>query len=312
MSDELKNTAAEELLDEETVKDEGDIGFESLPVTSYWQDVVRMFLKNRIAVVGLVMFLVIVFMCCAAPLFTNYDPVSDIEYYNVKQPPGGAHLLGTDHIGRDVWARLLYGGRTSVLTGVLVALFAAAIGVTIGLVAGYYGGTVDALLMRFTDIMLSFPFLILAIAIMAALGSSQRNIIISLAVTSWPGFARLTRSQVLAIKNSEYIEAAKVADFSNPRILFKHVLPNCMGTIIIQLTLTIGGAILSAAGLAYLGMSPNVAKPEWGAMLNDGKPYLRTHPYLTTIPGVAISITVLAINWIGDGLRDAFDPKMRK
>ena len=291
MSDELKNAAAEELLAEESVKDEGDIGFESLPVTSYWQDVVRMFLKNRIAVVGLVMFLVIVFMCCAAPLFTNYDPVSDIEYYNVKQPPGGAHLLGTDHIGRDVWARLLYGGRTSVLTGVLVALFAAAIGVTIGLVAGYYGGTVDALLMRFTDIMLSFPFLILAIAIMAALGSSQRNIIISLAVTSWPGFARLTRSQVLAIK---------------------HVLPNCMGTIIIQLTLTIGGAILSAAGLAYLGMSPNVAKPEWGAMLNDGKPYLRTHPYLTTIPGIAISITVLAINWIGDGLRDAFDPKMRK
>jgi peptide/nickel transport system permease protein len=248
----------------------------------------------------------------AAPLFTHYDPVSDIEYYNVKQAPGGDHLLGTDHIGRDVWSRLLYGGRTSVLTGVLVALFAGAIGVTIGLVAGYYGGTVDALLMRFTDIMLSFPFLILAIAIMAALGSSQRNIIISLAVTSWPGFARLTRSHVLAIKNSEYIEAAKVADFTNPRILFRHVLPNCMGTIIIQLTLTIGGAILSAAGLAYLGMSPNVAKPEWGAMLNDGKPYLRTNPYLTTIPGIAISITVLAINWIGDGLRDAFDPKMRK
>ncbi len=289
-----------------------EIGGEALPVTNYWANVVRLFFKNKMAVVGLVMMIIIIFMCCAAPLFTKYDPVADMEYYNVKQPPGGDHWLGTDHVGRDVWSRLLYGGRTSVLTGVLVALFAGVIGVTVGLVAGYFGGVIDAVLMRFTDIMLSFPFMILAIAIMAALGSSQRNIVISLAVTSWPGFARLTRSQVLTIKNSEYVESAKVAGFKNARIIFKHVLPNCMGTFIIQLTLTIGGAILSAAGLAYLGMSPNIAEPEWGAMLNDGKPYLQTHAYLTTIPGIAISITVLAINWIGDGLRDAFDPKMRK
>lgn len=304
--------AEEKPIDPAPIKGLGDLGVDSLPVTSYWQDVVRLFLKNKVAVIGLIMMVIIIFMCCAAPLFTKYDPVADIEFYNVQQHPGGDHFLGTDHIGRDVWARLLYGGRTSVLTGVLVALFAGAIGVTVGLVAGYYGGTIDSLMMRFTDIMLSFPFLILAIAIMAALGSSQRNIIISLAITSWPGFARLTRSQVLSIRHTEYVEAAKVAGFSDARIIFRHVLPNCMGTIIIQLTLSIGGAILSAAGLAYLGMSPNVAKPEWGAMLNDGKPYLRTHSYLTTIPGVAISITVLAINWIGDGLRDAFDPKMRK
>lgn len=210
-----ERTAEKEVL-EETNKGQQEIGSEALPVTNYWSNVVRLFLKNKMAVVGLVLLIVIIFMCCAAPLFTSYDPVGDMEYYNVKQAPGGDHWLGTDHVGRDVWARLLYGGRTSVLTGVLVALIAAAIGVTVGLVAGYFGGIVDSVLMRFTDIMLSFPFMILAIAIMAALGPSQRNIVISLAVTSWPGFARLTRGQVLSIKNSEFVESARWPALKTP------------------------------------------------------------------------------------------------
>ena len=291
----------------------GEIGIESLPVTSYWGDIVRAFTKNRIAVIGLFILLVIIFLCVAAPLFTSYDPIMDMNLSDTLLPPGSeGHPLGTDHLGRDIWCRLLYGGRTSVLTGLSVALLSGFLGVTIGLVSGYFGGNLDTLLMRFTDIMLSFPFMVLAIAIMAVLGPKQQNIILALAIVGWPGFARMTRGQVLSIKSTEYVEAAKVAGFSHFRVIFSHILPNCMGIIIIQATLAVGGAILSAAGLAYLGLGVDAAAPEWGMMLSQGKNYLRTATYLTTIPGIAISLTVLAMNWIGDGLRDAFDPKMRK
>jgi len=289
------------------------IGVEALPVTSYWTDISRRFLKNKIAVIGLIILLVILFLCVAAPLFTPYDPIMDMDLAHVMLRPGSeGHPLGTDHLGRDIWCRLLYGGRTSVVTGLSVALISGIFGVTIGLISGYFGGLLETLLMRFTDIMLSFPFMVLAIAIMAVLGSSQRNIILSLAIVGWPGFARMTRGQVLSLKSTEYVEAAKVAGFSHLRIIFGHILPNCMGTVIIQATLAVGGAILSAAGLAYLGLGVDAAAPEWGMMLSQGKSYLRSASFLTTIPGIAISLTVLSMNWIGDGLRDAFDPKMRK
>lgn len=285
----------------------------SLPVTSYWKDVVRRFCKNKIAVLGLVLLSVIIILCVGAPLFTDYDPVIDMDLMNMLVEPGDTeHPLGTDDLGRDIWCRLLYGGRSSLLTGLSVAAAAAVIGVVIGLYSGYFGGVIESILMRFTDIMLSFPFLIVAIAIMSVLGSSQRNIIITLAVTSWPRFARLTRGQVLSVKNMEYVESAKAAGFKNARVIFRHVLPNCIGPLIIQGTLAVGSAILSAASLNYLGLGADAAAPDWGMMLSQGKNYLQLAPYLTTIPGLAISITVLSMNWIGDGLRDAFDPKMRK
>jgi len=286
---------------------------DSLPVTNYWVDVIRRFTKNRIAVIGLIILTIMLILCIGAPLFTSYDPIMDMDLKNVLQPPGAhGYFLGTDHVGRDIWSRLLYGGRTSMVTGLSVALITGSIGVTIGLISGYFGGLLETLLMRFSDIMLSFPFMILAICIMAVLGASQRNIIIALAVSGWPGFARMTRGQVLSIKNMEYVEAAKVAGFGHARIIFDHILPNCMGIIIIQATLAVGGAILGAAGLAYLGLGMDAAAPEWGMMLSHGRNYLRTHTYLTTIPGVTISLAVLSMNWIGDGMRDAFDPKMRK
>ena len=289
------------------------IGEDSLPVTSYWKDVVRRFCKNKIAVIGLIALCIIIILCAGAPLFTSYDPEVDMDFMNMLAAPGSeGHPLGTDDLGRDIWCRLLYGGRSSLITGLSVSLLAAAIGVVIGLYSGYFGGVIESLLMRFTDIMLSFPFLIVAIAIMSVLGSSQRNIIIALAITSWPRFARLTRGQVLAVKNSEYVEAAKVGGFKNTRIIFRHVLPNCIGPLIIQGTLSVGGAILSAASLNYLGLGADAASPDWGMMLSQGRNYLQTASYLTTIPGLAISATVLAMNWIGDGMRDAFDPKMRK
>lgn len=297
----------------ENSKNQNMIGEDSLPVTSYWKDVVRRFCKNKIAVIGLIVLCIIIILCAGAPLFTSYDPVVDMDFMNMLASPGSkGHPLGTDDLGRDIWCRLLYGGRSSLITGLSVSLLAAAIGVVIGLYSGYFGGVIESLLMRFTDIMLSFPFLIIAIAIMSVLGSSQRNIIIALAITSWPRFARLTRGQVLAVKNSEYVEAAKVGGFKNTRIIFRHVLPNCIGPLIIQGTLSVGGAILSAASLNYLGLGADAASPDWGMMLSQGRNYLQTASYLTTIPGLAISATVLAMNWIGDGMRDAFDPKMRK
>ncbi len=281
--------------------------------SSYWADILRRFMKNRIAVLGGTILFVIIILCMFAPLFTSHDPILSMDLQNTFMPPNSPnHLLGTDELGRDIWSRLIYGGRTSLSTGILVVVLAASIGIIVGLVSGYYGGWLESILMRFTDIMLSFPFLIISIAILAALGSSERNIIIALAITSWPRFARLTRGQVLSLKQSEYVEAARVAGFENRRIIFTHILPNCMPPLIVQITLQIGKAILAAASLKYLGLGTDAAAPDWGVMLNQSKEFLQSSPYLTLIPGIAISVTVLAINWIGDGLRDAFDPKIRK
>ncbi|MBS6518872.1 MAG: ABC transporter permease [Clostridium sp.] len=280
---------------------------------SYWKDVARQFFKNKIAVLGLFILSAIVALCAFAPLFTSYDPVKDMVLSDMLLPPGSpGHLLGTDDYGRDILSRLLYGGRSSVLTGLTVALLSAFAGIFIGCISGYFGGWLDSLLMRITDIMLSFPFLIIAIAIMAALGASQKNIVIALAIVSWPNFARLTRSQVMAVREQEYVESARAAGFKNSRIMLGHILPNCIGPLIIQTTLSVGSAILSSASLNFLGLGADASLPDWGAMLNQGRNYLQNAPYLTTIPGIAISLTVLSVNWIGDGLRDAFDPKLRK
>lgn len=285
---------------------------EKVSVSSYWKDISRQFFKNKIAVAGLIILTFIIIMCAFAPLFTKYDPVKDMVLSDMLLPPGSeGHLLGTDDYGRDIWSRLLFGGRSSVLTGLLVALLSAAVGIMIGCISGYFGGFVDSLLMRITDIMLSFPFLIIAIAIMAALGPSQKNVIAALAIVSWPGFARLTRSQVLTVKEQEYVESAKVAGFKSGRIMLNHVLPNCIGPLIIQATLAVGSAILSSASLNFLGLGVDASLPDWGVMLNQGRNYLQNASYLTTIPGLAISLTVLSVNWIGDGLRDSFDPRLR-
>lgn len=285
---------------------------EKVSVSSYWKDISRQFFKNKIAVAGLIILTFIIIMCTFAPLFTKYDPVKDMVLSDMLLPPGSeGHLLGTDDYGRDIWSRLLFGGRSSVLTGLLVALLSAAVGIMIGCISGYFGGFVDSLLMRITDIMLSFPFLIIAIAIMAALGPSQKNVIAALAIVSWPGFARLTRSQVLTVKEQEYVESAKVAGFKSGRIMLNHVLPNCIGPLIIQATLAVGSAILSSASLNFLGLGVDASLTDWGVMLNQGRNYLQNASYLTTIPGLAISLTVLSVNWIGDGLRDSFDPRLR-
>jgi len=299
--------------DNDNKQNEFLIGEETLSETTYLQDLIRNFTKNKLAVLGLAMLLAILILCIFAPLFTKYDPVLDMNLKDKLLPPGSpGHFLGTDDYGRDIWSRLIFGGRTSVVTGVAVSLISAAVGVVIGCISGYFGGIMDAFLMRFVDIMMSFPFLIIAIAIMAALGASQQNIILALAILGWPPFARLTRGQVLAIKAQEYVESAEAAGFSHTRIIFNHILPNCFAPIIVQATLAVGNAIISAASLNFLGMGIDSTLPDWGVMLNQGRSYLQTAAYLTTVPGIAISLTVLSVNWLGDGLRDAFDPRLRK
>ncbi|HHY17217.1 MAG TPA: ABC transporter permease [Firmicutes bacterium] len=289
------------------------ISEESLPVTSAWADVRRRFLKNRIAVAGLIVLTIIVISTLGAPLLTQYDPVLDMSLKDQLLPAGSpGHILGTDDYGRDIFSRLLYGGRISILTGLIVSLASALVGIAVGCISGYFGGWIDSLLMRLVDIVLAFPFLILAITLMAVLGPSLRNTMLALALVSWPGYARVVRGLVLSIKEKEYVEAARAAGLTNGRIIFAHVLPNAIAPIIVQATLGVGSAILSAASLNFLGLGVDVSVPEWGMMLNQGREYLQTASHLTLFPGLAISLTVLAVNWIGDGLRDALDPRLRQ
>lgn len=277
------------------------------------QGFISKFCKNKLAVIGVCVLFVILVLCIGAPLFTEYDPILDmVPQERLKLPGTIGHLLGTDDYGRDIFSRLLYGGRTSIFTGMAVAILSALLGVFVGCVSGYFSGILDAILMRFTDIMLSFPFLIIAISLMSVLGTSQKNVIFALALISWPQFARLARSCVLEIKEQTHVAAAKSIGFSNCRILFFHILPNAMGPIIAQLTLAVGNTILSAASLTFLGMTTDSTLPDWGGMLNQGRAYMQTYPHLTLIPGIAISLTVLAINWIGDGIQEALNAGLKR
>ncbi len=288
------------------------IGEESLPVSTLWRDMVRRFRKNKLAVVGLIVLCLVITVCVAAPVFTPYDPVLDMDLSKRLLPPGSkGHIFGTDDYGRDILARLLYGGRVSLLTGLLVSMISMVVGVSIGCVAGYFGGWLDSVLMRAVDIVMSFPSMVLAIAIMAALGPSQRNIVITLVLVGWAGFARITRAQILFLKETDYIEAARASGLGDGRIILNHLIPNALGPIIVTATLNIGGAIMSAASLNFLGLGVDVAQAEWGVMLNQAKNYMLIAPYLSLFPGLAIAITVLCMNWIGDGLRDVLDPRMR-
>jgi len=286
-------------------------GQDSQPV-SLLLDSLRRFLKNRAATAGGIVVILVWIIALSAPLVAPYDPVAHLSSANRLKPPGSpGYVLGTDDFGRDLLSRLIYGARISLQVGIIVVLLSGSIGVTLGAIAGYFGGLTDEIIMRGVDIVMAFPFFILAIAIMAVLGPSLNNAMIALAMVSWVGYARLVRGQVLSVKQKEFIEAARAEGLSDARIILRHVLPNCMAPILIQATLGVGGAILSAAGLSFIGLGAQPPDPEWGAMLNEGREYLRQAPYLTIIPGTAIAVTVLALNLLGDGLRDALDPRLR-
>ena len=268
----------------------------------------RRLLRRPPAVVGAIVVVVFVVVAATAPLLAPYSP-SRPDFLAVRQAPSAEYRLGTDEIGRDVLSRVIFGARASLMAGVISVAIAMGVGVPLGLLAGYYRGSVDELIMRVTDAVLAFPFLILAIAMAAALGPSLTNAMIAIGIASTPTFVRLTRAQVLAVASEEYVQAAKALGASDARIITKHVLPNSFAPLLVQGTLTIAQAIIAESALSFLGLGVQPPTPSWGGMLNTAKNFLVQAPWMAVYPGLSIFVSVLAFNVFGDGLRDAFDPR---
>lgn len=277
---------------------------------SMWSEAGGRLKRNKAAMLGLITIIAIILIAIFADFIAPYH-YAEQNLRAKSLPPSREHLLGTDHLGRDVLSRLIYGSRTSILVGFLGVGFSLLLGVPLGAIAGYYGGKVDSIIMRFCDIFLAIPAILLAIAIVSALGGSTINVMIAVGISYTPRFARLIRGSVLSIREEEFIEGAKCLGASDARIIMKHILPNAMAPIIVQSTLNVAGAILSAAGLSYIGLGAKPPTAEWGQMLSSGQDHIRNAWWMSTFPGVAIAITVLALNLFGDGLRDALDPRLK-
>jgi len=279
---------------------------------SMFKEAWRRLKKNWSAMLGLAIIAIIVLCAIFADVLYDYDNVVIKQNISGRlKAPNAEHILGTDEVGRDVLARLVHGSRISLVIGVVVNIFALIIGSVLGALAGFFGGKIDNVIMRIMDIFLAIPGTLLAICIMAALGSSIPNLIIALAVSSVPGYARIVRGAVLPVRDMEYVEAARCIGCTNNRIIFKHVIPNSLAPIIVQFTMHVATTILTIAGLSFLGLGISPPTPEWGSMISSGRAYIRSNAYLTTFPGLIIMITILAFNLLGDGLRDALDPRLR-
>lgn len=268
-------------------------------------------LKKRTgAMVGLAVIVIVVLAAILAPWIAPYDPIQQ-SWSAVRKAPSAAHWFGTDEVGRDVLARILYGARASLLAGVVSVAIAIGIGVPVGLFAGYLGGIADAVVSRLTDAMLACPFLILAIALAAFLGPSLSNAMIAIGVTATPIFVRLTRGQVLSTKSEDYVEAARAVGNPHWRIAVRHILPNVLPQLLVQATLTVATAIIAEASLSFLGLGQQPPAPSWGSMLNSAQRFLANAPWMAIFPGLAIFVTVLSFNLLGDGFRDALDPRSK-
>jgi peptide/nickel transport system permease protein len=272
----------------------------------------RSVLSNPAALAGLVIVLLLILMAIFAPLLAGgVSPLSQ-DLGNRLAPPSNMHWFGTDELGRDIYARTLYGARVTLTIVVLVSVVVAPIGLAVGTLAGYLGGWVDAVLMRVTDIFLAFPRLVLALAFAAALGPGIENAVIAISLTAWPPYARIARSETVTIARSDFIQAVVLQGASTWRILFKHIVPLCLSSVIVRLTLDMAGIILTAAGLGFLGLGAQPPTAEWGAMVSAGREVILDQWWVATIPGVAIFIVSLGFNLLGDGLRDVFDPKAER
>ncbi|ALP68163.1 ABC transporter permease [Paraburkholderia caribensis] len=266
------------------------------------------FMRNRAAVFGAVLVALIVVMAVFAPWLTQYDPVQ-ASFMTVRQAPSAAHWFGTDELGRDVLSRLLYGARASLLAGVVSVGIAVVLGVPLGLLAGYFGKLVDGVISRIADALLSIPFLILAIALSAFLGPSLTNAMAAIGISAMPRFIRLTRGQAISVKAEEYVEGARAIGLDHPRIILRYILPNVLPPIIVQASLTVASAIIAEASLSFLGLGQLPPSPSWGSMLNTAKDFVSQAPWMSIFPGIAIFLAVLGFNLLGDGLRDALDPR---
>ena len=276
-----------------------------------WQNAWKRLKRNKRAMVGMYIMLAILLLAIFAPLIAPYG-YDDQVLTEAFQSPGLKHLCGTDNFGRDVFSRLLYGGRISLTLGLIAVALSTVVGIIVGAISGYYGGAVDNLIMRCMDIMQSIPSILLAIAIASTLGGSMVNCMIAIGISSVPLNARLMRGMMLSVRQNEYVEAAKCANASDLRIMFREIIPNAMSPMIVNMTLGYAGALLNAAALSFIGLGAQPPSPEWGAMITAGKTYITRYPYLITAPGVAIMLTVISLNLFGDGIRDALDPKMKQ
>ena len=286
---------------------------EALPVEepigeAPWRRALRQLIKRRAAMIGLAVVVFFILLAAAAPLVSPYDPLAT-NWATVRKAPSAAHLFGTDEIGRDVLARIIWGSRASLLAGLVSVMLALAVGVPIGLVSGYAGGALDATVMRIIDAMLAIPFLILAIALAAFLGPSLTNAMIAIGITQMPIFARLTRGQVLSVKHEDYVEAARAVGNPQYRIVLRHIFPNIVPPLLVQATLATAAAIIAEASLSFLGLGQQPPNPSWGSMLNVAKNFMAQAPWMAIWPGLAIFSLVLSLNLFGDGLRDALDPR---
>ncbi|UBV45321.1 ABC transporter permease (plasmid) [Deinococcus taeanensis] len=270
----------------------------------------RRFLRNKLAVLGAVILLLFSVLAVFAPLVTSAQP-SQIFFSDLRAAPGGSHPFGADELGRDIYSRVVYGARVSLSAGLVSVLLALATGTSLGLIAGYFRGWADEVIMRVVDAMLALPFLVLAIALAAILGPSLQNTMIAIAIVSAPAFARITRGEVLAQREREYVQAAQALGARDGRLMLRHLLPNISGALIVQTSLAIANAILAESSLSFLGLGIQPPEPSWGSMLNAARGFLQDAPWMALFPGVAIFLTVLAFNLLGDGLRDALDPRSR-
>lgn len=270
---------------------------------------IKKLIKNKGAIIGSLILLFFIITSIFAPFLTSY-PVNEMNFTDKLMGPSASHWLGTDEFGRDIWTRILYGGRVSLLMGLVAVVISGTLGVVLGVIAGYYR-RLDIYIMQFIDILMVFPSLLMAIAIVAVLGVSLVNAMIAVAISAVPSFVRVVRGAVLSIREMEYVEAARALGISNVKIIFKHILPNVLSPIIVLATLEFGSAILSAAALSFLGLGAQPPNPEWGALVYVGKSFLSQAWWMTLFPGLAIMLVVLGFNLLGDGLRDALDPKSK-
>ena len=277
-------------------------------ITARWRRTVRRLFDRIPAVVGIAVILMFVGLALAAPLLSPYDPLAT-NWLLVRKAPSIAHWFGTDEIGRDILSRIIWGTRASLLAGVLSVCIAMAIGIPLGLVSGYYRGIADGAVMRLTDAWLSFPFLILAVGLTSILGASLVNATIAIGLGVTPGFIRLTRGQVLGLREEEYVQSAKAIGAGDVRILMRHILPNLTSVLLVQVTIAIPRAIISESVLSFLGLGAQPPQPSWGSMLNSAQAFLDQAPWMAWFPGLCIFAIALAFNLAGDGLRDALDPK---
>lgn len=268
--------------------------------------------RNRLAMLGLALMSAILLLAVFADVIADYDTeVIGMNMMERLQTPSAKHWFGTDGYGRDVFARIIHGSRLSLSLSILSMLIAVAIGSMIGAISGYFGGRVDDVLMRLMDMLLAIPPMLMSISIVAALGRSMANLMLALALAYMPVFARVIRSSILSVKDQEFVEAARACGTSDARIILRHIIPNAVGPIIVQATLAMGSSILTISSLSFMGMGIQPPQPEWGTMLYEGRDLIRTSPYLVIFPGAAIAVSVLSLNLLGDGLRDALDPRLK-